>query len=100
VVVAAFEERAADALRELALKVTEREDMIILLGTTGAKTQLVFARSESVARDLRPLLDRALAELGGGRGGGGRVVQGGAGPVARARLDAALQSARTLLAAG
>jgi alanyl-tRNA synthetase len=100
VVVAGFEERAADALRELALKVTEREDLIALLGTTGAKTQLVFARSENVARDLRPLLDRALAELGGGRGGGARVVQGGAGPVARARLDAALQSARTLLGAG
>jgi hypothetical protein len=46
------------------------------------------------------LLDRALAELGGGRGGGARVVQGGAGPVARARLDAALQSARPLLGAG
>jgi alanyl-tRNA synthetase len=100
VVVAGFEERAADALRELALKITEREDLIALLGTTGAKTQLVFARSENVARDLRPLLDRALAELGGGRGGGARVVQGGAGPVARARLDAALQSARTLLGAG
>jgi alanyl-tRNA synthetase len=100
VVVASFEDRAADELRELALKVTEREDMIVLLGTTGAKTQVVFARSDNVARDLKPLLDAALAELGGGRGGGARVVQGGAGPVARARLDAALQSARTRLGAG
>jgi alanyl-tRNA synthetase len=99
VAVAAFEERAADELRELALTVTEREGVIVLLGTTGAKTQLVFARSENVARDLKPLLDGALAELGGGRGGGARVVQGGAGPVARARLEAALQAARNLLSA-
>lgn len=100
VVVAAFQDRPGDELRELALKVTEREGMIVLLGTTGAKTQLVFARSDKVARDLKPLLDAALAELGGGRGGGARVVQGGAGPVARARLDAALQAARNLLGPG
>ena len=100
VVVAAFEDRPADELRELALKVTEREGLVVLLGTTGAKTQLVFARSENVARDLKPVLDAALAELGGGRGGGARVVQGGAGPVARVRLDAALQAARNLLGAG
>jgi alanyl-tRNA synthetase len=99
VVVAAFEDRPADELRELALKITAEDGLIVLLGTTGAKTQLVFARSEHVARDLKPLLDGALAELGGGRGGGARVVQGGAGPVARARLEAALQAARNLLGA-
>ena len=100
VVFAAFEERAADELRELALRITTQEGLIVLLGTTGAKTQLVFARSENVDRDLKPVLDAALAELGGGRGGGARVVQGGAGPVARARLDAALQAARSRLGAG
>jgi alanyl-tRNA synthetase len=100
VVLAAFEERAADEVRELALKLTAGDGMIALLGTTGAKTQLIFARSESVARELKPLLDRALTELGGGRGGGARVVQGGAGPATRARLEAALETARGLLVAG
>lgn len=97
VVVAAFEGRAADEVRELALKLTERDGLIVLLGTTGARTQLVFARSENVTRDLKPLLDRALAELGGGRGGGARVVQGGAAPADFARLTAALEAARAML---
>ena len=100
VVLAAFEERAGDEVRELALKLTGRDGVIALLGTTGPKTQLIFARSENVARELKPLLDRALTELGGGRGGGARIVQGGAGPATRARLQAALETAREILVAG
>ncbi|MGH7560417.1 MAG: alanyl-tRNA editing protein [Gemmatimonadales bacterium] len=96
-VLAAFDDRPADELRELALRLTERPRVLALLGATGPKTQLVFARSEDLATDLKPALDRALAELGGGRGGGARVVQGGAGPAERSRLDAALAAAREVL---
>ncbi|HET9276127.1 MAG TPA: alanyl-tRNA editing protein [Gemmatimonadales bacterium] len=97
VVLAAFENRPAEEIRELALRLTERPGTIALLGTSGARTQIVFARSEDLAADLRPGLDRALAELGGGRGGGGRVLQGGAGPADRARLQAALEAARSVV---
>ncbi len=96
-VIAAFRGRPADELRELALGLTQGGGVVALLGTAGEKTQLVFARSEDVPLDLKPPLDRALAELGGGRGGGGRVVQGGAGPAEPARLDRALATAHALL---
>jgi alanyl-tRNA synthetase len=87
-------DRLVGDLKGLALRLTASPNVIALLAAAGERTQLVFARSESVAVDLKASLDAAFAVIGGGRGGGGRVVQG-AGPaadpdqVARA-LEAAL----------
>jgi len=52
---------------------------VVFFGITGARTQLVFARSENVTANLKAAYDAALASLGGGKGGGGRLhgVSGG-----------------------
>ena len=90
VVRAAWNDRPIDEVKGLALRLTNAPDVIALLGTTGARTQLVFARSENVTTNLKPAFDAALASLGGGKGGGGRVLMGSAAPVDLTVLRAAL----------
>lgn len=93
----AWETRPVDELRELALRLTAAPQVVVLLGAGGAKSHLVLARSEDLALDLRPLLNAALAALGGGKGGGSRVMQGGAGPAGLNAVEAALMAAEALL---
>ena len=90
VVRAAWNDRPIDEVKGLALRLTNAPDVIALLGTTGARTQLVFARSENVTTNLKPAFDAALAALSGGKGGGGRVLMGSAAPVDLTVLRAAL----------
>jgi alanyl-tRNA synthetase len=93
VVRAGWTERPIEQVKGLALRLTTAPGVVALLGVTGGKTQLLFGRSENVALELKPAFDRALAELGGGRGGGARLLQGAAGPSDAARLEAALAAA-------
>lgn len=88
-----WDARAIDEVKGLALRLTTEPDVVVLFGVTGPRTQLIFARSDNVAVDLKPSFNRALATLGGGKGGGGRVLMGSAAPVEAAALDAALQAA-------
>ena len=97
VVLAAFDGRAVDDVKGLALRLTDTPDVIALLAVSGARTQLVFARSENVSLNLKPAFDAALAALGGGRGGGGRVLMGSAGPVGHQQLVAVLDAAASAL---
>jgi alanyl-tRNA synthetase len=76
VVHAAFDGRAIDDVKGLALRLTGASGVVALLGATGTRTQLVFARSEDVSLNLKPLFDAALVTLGGGKGGGSRVLMG------------------------
>ncbi len=92
-VVERWEGRPADDLKGLALRLTAPPDVVALLATTTDRTQFVFGRSEGTAVDLKPALDAALTAIGGGKGGGGRLVQGGGALVDRARVDAALAAA-------
>jgi alanyl-tRNA synthetase len=89
----AWEGRPADELRALVLRLTGPHEVVALLGASGEKSQLVLGRPESVALDLKAGLNAALAALGGGRGGGARIVQGGGGPADLATVDAALDAA-------
>ncbi len=89
----AWEGRPADELRALVLRLTGPHEVVALLGASGEKSQLVLGRPESVALDLKPGLNAALAALGGGRGGGARIVQGGGGPADLASVNAALDAA-------
>jgi len=98
VVVAGFEGRTPEEIRTLVLELTGSEGTIALLGTAGAKAQFVFGRSEGLTTDLRPALNAALGSIGGGKGGGGRIVQGGgARPATLAEVEAALEAGRAAL---
>jgi alanyl-tRNA synthetase len=93
VVSAAWEGRAIDEVKGLALRMTTLPGVIVLLGVAGARTQLIFARSEDVPVELKPVFDRTLATLGQGKGGGSRILQGAAGSSTLERLQAVLVSA-------
>ncbi len=99
-VVRAWPDRPVEELRALALRLTSGPGTVALLAAGGARTQLVFARSESVAQDLSPTFRTALEELGGGRGGGTRIMQGTAGPASPEELEPVLaRAAHRLVAA-
>ena len=93
VVTAAFEDRPMEEVKGLALRMTTLPAVIALLGVAGARTQLLFAKSEGVPVELKPVFDRTLATLGGGKGGGTRILQGAAGPSSRDRLEAVIAGA-------
>ena len=100
VVRAAWEDRPVEQVKGLALRLTERQGMVTLLGVAGPRTQLLFGRSEDVAVDLKAVFDRALAQLGGGRGGGARLWQGAAGAASLEVLEGVLTEAAATLARG
>jgi alanyl-tRNA synthetase len=93
VVSAAWEGRAIDEVKGLALRMTTLPGVIVLLGVAGTRTHLIFARSEDTPIELKTVFDRSLATLGGGRGGGTRILQGAAGPATLQRLEAVLAEA-------
>jgi alanyl-tRNA synthetase len=93
VVTAAWEDRPMDEVKGLALRMTTLPGVIALLGVAGARTQLLFAKSEGTPVELKPVFDRTLASLGGGKGGGTRILQGAAGASSRERLEAVLVAA-------
>ena len=99
VVPVAFADRSIDDVKGLALRITEAPDRIALLVASGPRTQLVFARSENVSLDLKPAFEGALAALGGGKGGGGRVLMGSAGVVDAEPLRKVLEASVVALRA-
>ena len=68
-----------DEVKGLALRMTTLPGVIALLGVAGTRTQLLFAKSEGTPVELAVVFDRTLASLGGGKGGGTRILQGAAG---------------------
>ncbi len=90
----AFENRDANALRLLARQLTATPGTIALLGASGEKCALVFARSKDAAGDMNALLKRAFAALspdGKAKGGGSAdFAQGGGVPATLAQIQAAL----------
>jgi alanyl-tRNA synthetase len=95
----AWDGRPVEDLKGLALRLTSQPGVIALLGTGGQRTQLVLARSEELSHNLKPALDAALAEIGGGKGGGGRVVQGGGAGASLGQVERALGAAAAILRA-
>lgn len=93
IVSAAWEGRPIDEVKGLALRMTTLPGVIAILGVAGARTQLVFARSEDIRIDLKPVFDRTLATLGQGKGGGARILQGAGGAATLERLEAVLAAA-------
>ena len=86
----AFSGRPIDEVKGLALRLTSGPDVIVLFAVGGERTQLVFARSENLSVNLKPAFDATLAALGGGKGGGGRILMGSADPANASALEKAL----------
>ncbi len=93
-----FDDRSAQAVRQLAIRLAERGKAVALLAARGEKVQVVFARSDDVGYDMAALL-RQVAPLFGGRGGGQPHLAQGGSPDASG-LDEALRQAVNLLKQG
>lgn len=93
-IVMAFDNRDANTLRLLAKQLTAVPKMVALLGASGDKSALVFARSKDAAGDMNALLKRAFVLLspeGNAKGGGSAdFAQGGGTPATLAQMQAAL----------
>ncbi len=77
VVVASYEAWAPDELRALAQRLVTLRPCVALLGSRGAKAQLVFAQSDGLPHDIPALMQAAVVQLGGRGGGKGNLAQGG-----------------------
>ncbi|MFN0181797.1 MAG: alanyl-tRNA editing protein [Gemmatimonadales bacterium] len=86
-------ERSPDEIKALAMRLTAEPGVVALFATSGQKTHMIFARDEGSSLLLKPALDAALAAIGGGKGGGSRIVQGGGAPATIAQIEGALAAA-------
>jgi alanyl-tRNA synthetase len=87
-------EGAIEEARLLAQKIAELDNAVALFAVPGAKSQLIFARAANVDLDMRLCLNKALATLGEGRGGGSSAfAQGGGKSATPDVLKDALQAA-------
>ncbi len=97
----AFAERDLAELRALAKQLAGASRVVALLGASGDKAQLVFARAQDAAGDMAAALRCALAALspdGAARGGGAPAfAQGGGVPADQSQVQAAIAAARTWL---
>jgi alanyl-tRNA synthetase len=93
-----FDGRAAGELRALASQLILTPQTICLLGSAGARTDLVFARATDAPGDMKALLQTALENLEGGRGGGSpAMAQGGGAAADTETVRSAIASAAAFL---
>lgn len=88
---ATFEGRGAGNLRMLASRLAAYPGVVALLGSSGERANLVFARSADITLDMPALLNQLLEKFGG-RGGGQPALAQGSGQASHAELEAALQA--------
>ena len=94
----AWANREMDELRKLAMRLTAEPKVIVLLGSSGAKANLVFARSNDVDQDMKALLLPALKVIGSEKGGGdARLAQGGGVPASAELIEKALREVEKYL---
>ncbi len=95
-----YEGRDAGELKLLANRLTESPNVVVLLGTSGEKAQLVLARSADLTQDMNALIKQVLPLLGAARGGGQpALAQGGGVRASRLQIEAALDAAEMMLRA-
>jgi alanyl-tRNA synthetase len=95
----AFAERDAGDLRLLASRLAQSPGVIALLGTSGERANLVFARSADLSDDMNALLKQTLTLIKNGRGGGQPAMAQGSGMADAPQLQAALDEAAKTVAA-
>ena len=91
VVQAIYDNRSFDELKALAIRITDLDRMVVLLGNKANKGQLAFACSADLPYKMNDFLREACTILGG-RGGGSPGLAFGGGPLVQ-KVDEAVQSA-------
>jgi alanyl-tRNA synthetase len=81
-----FDENEDVNLRQLGNHLIQNPGIVAFLGAAGAKSQLLFCRSDDAPGDMNLLLKEALKALGGGGGGSAMMAQGGGPSVENNRL--------------
>jgi alanyl-tRNA synthetase len=76
-IAASFDGRDAGELRLLVSRLAANQGVVVLMGTTGEKAQLLFARSADLTFNMGALLKEAVGKLGGRGGGQPNFAQGG-----------------------
>ncbi|MCK5146090.1 hypothetical protein KAR48_05000 [bacterium] len=82
-------------LQQLARTLKELPDRVVILGSITERANVVVARSENVAFDVRPLLNEVCRKIDG-RGGGSASMAQGSGPQIE-KLPEALEEAQALI---
>jgi len=93
----AWADRDPNEVRSLATQLAAWPGTVALLGTSGAKAHLVFARAENVERDMNAALKTALATFNGRGGGNARLAQGGGVSADLSQVESALKQAENEL---
>ncbi|HZD10664.1 MAG TPA: DHHA1 domain-containing protein, partial [Candidatus Binatia bacterium] len=100
VVTQAFDDKEPEDLKLLAAQLVQKPGVIALLGLSGEKARLVFARAEQGPGAMNELLKSALQVLGNATGGGSaQFAQGGGASADIERVQQALARAERLLLA-
>lgn len=89
-----FTDRDATQLKAIAKRLTAEPGVVALLGASGEKASLCFARSKDTAGDMGRLLRDALTVLGAKGGGSADFAQGGGVPASPDQIQQALDRAR------
>lgn len=76
-ITASFDGRDTGELRLLVSRLASNQSVVVLMGTTGEKAQLLFARSADLTFNMGALLKEAVTQLGGRGGGQPNFAQGG-----------------------
>lgn len=90
-------ERGMASLRSIAQKLVERPHTVVLLGASGERPALLFARSKDVSFDMAKLIAGAAEQIGGRGGGKPDFAQAGAPASDEAHVRAALDWAAAQL---
>ena len=76
-ITASYDGRDTGELKQLASRLAESGSVVVLMGTSGEKAQLIFARSADLTFNMGALLKDAVSKLGGRGGGQPAFAQGG-----------------------
>ncbi len=75
--IAAFKNRGVEAIKMLALKISERPGLVVLLADESDQIRVVFARSADRQTDVAAILKVTLEKFGGRGGGKPTLAQAG-----------------------
>ena len=92
-----FEQRDAGEVRLLAARLTQTPGTAALLGISGERAHLVFARSADLPDDMNALLKQTLTQIENGRGGGQPTMAQGSGTATVQQIQTVLDEAAKMV---